>query len=370
MPKAPTSPADRLYALDALRGFAALSVVLWHWQHFFYKGSTPDSFDRERQPLFQFFSVFYTHGSLAVELFFGISGFVFFWLFSRRITDVSLSPRRFFVDRFSRLYPLHIATFALVAMLQFLYARNHASYFVYPANDLYHAVLNILLVPAWGLEKGWSFNAPIWSVSVEVFLYGVFFLLCLFGRGKLILIPLLIGLGAVLHSNLQFFKLGVGLFAFFCGGSAYLLLSRSFASLGARISLGISLASTIAAWGYACVAPEPERLILIGVVFPLTVATLAAIGFMYRGFLKPLAAVGDLSYSSYLLHFPLQLAFVLVADNLGYERTLFYSPWMLLLFMALLIPLSLASHRFFEVPIQRALRSMHSRHEGGSIRAG
>jgi peptidoglycan/LPS O-acetylase OafA/YrhL len=369
MSKASISPTDRLYALDALRGFAALSVVLWHWQHFFYMGSTPGSFDRESQPLFHFFSVFYRHGSLAVELFFGISGFVFFWLFSQRIADGSLSPRRFFVDRFSRLYPLHIATFALVAMLQFFYARNHVSYFVYPDNDLYHAALNLLLASSWGFEKGWSFNAPIWSVSVEVLLYGVFFLLCLYGRGKLILIPLLIGLGALLHSNLQYFKLGVGLFAFFCGGSAYLLLSRSLASLGERKSLVLSLAMTIVAWRYAWVAPAPDRMILIGVVFPLSVATLAAIGFAYRGFLKPLAPVGDLSYSSYLLHFPLQIVFVLAVDSLGYERTIFYSPWMLMLFMAVLIPLSLASHHFFEVPIQRTLRNMHLRHTNGSIRA-
>ncbi|MDF7795325.1 hypothetical protein [Pseudomonas syringae] len=26
----------RLYTLDVLRGVAALSVVFWHWQHFFY----------------------------------------------------------------------------------------------------------------------------------------------------------------------------------------------------------------------------------------------------------------------------------------------------------------------------------------------
>ncbi|MDE2367149.1 MAG: hypothetical protein KGM95_09475, partial [Betaproteobacteria bacterium] len=26
---------ERFYSLDVLRGIAALSVVLWHWQHFF-----------------------------------------------------------------------------------------------------------------------------------------------------------------------------------------------------------------------------------------------------------------------------------------------------------------------------------------------
>jgi uncharacterized membrane protein len=32
----PAAPAERLHTLDTLRGIAALSVVFWHWQHFFY----------------------------------------------------------------------------------------------------------------------------------------------------------------------------------------------------------------------------------------------------------------------------------------------------------------------------------------------
>jgi peptidoglycan/LPS O-acetylase OafA/YrhL len=47
----------------------------------------------------------------------------------------------------------------------------------------------------------------------------------------------------------------------------------------------------------------------------------------------------------------------MVVDRFGYAREIFYSPWMLGLFMAILIPLSFTSHRFFEVPVQRALRS-------------
>jgi peptidoglycan/LPS O-acetylase OafA/YrhL len=362
MPTASPSPVDRLHALDVLRGFAALSVVFWHWQHFFYVGNAPHDFDRERQPLFQLFSVFYTHGSLAVELFFCISGFVFFWLFAPKITNGSLSLARFFMDRFSRLYPLHLLTFVLVAGLQCLYLRNHASFFVYQANDLYHALLNILLIPAWGFEKGWSFNAPVWSVSVEVLLYGIFFLLCLSGRGKLLLIPLLIWLGAVLHPDLRYYKLGSGIFTFFCGGLASLALSKAMDTLGEKKSLVLSIAGATAAWTYVWATPDLDILMLMGLVFPLSVTSLAALGLTYRGFLKPFAAVGDLSYSSYLLHFPLQLIFAMLVDSLGYGRTLFYSPWMLGLFMAVLIPLSLASHRLFEAPVQQMLRGAYARH--------
>ena len=46
-----------LYALDVSRGVAALSVVLWHWQHFAYKGnSLSQDFIRENQPLYETFA--------------------------------------------------------------------------------------------------------------------------------------------------------------------------------------------------------------------------------------------------------------------------------------------------------------------------
>ncbi|RMT41053.1 hypothetical protein ALP47_200218 [Pseudomonas savastanoi] len=72
--------------------------------------------------------------------------------------------------------------------------------------------------------------------------------------------------------------------------------------------------------------------------------------------MRRFGAIGDVSYSSYLLHFPLQILFAMAFDVLGYSREIFYNAWMLLLFMAVLIPLSFASHRFFEAPVHQWLR--------------
>jgi peptidoglycan/LPS O-acetylase OafA/YrhL len=66
----------RLHALDALRGLAALSVMLWHWQHFQLLGTrrltwsnaTP-ALNHSLQPFFLMLSVFYAHGFIAVDLF-------------------------------------------------------------------------------------------------------------------------------------------------------------------------------------------------------------------------------------------------------------------------------------------------------------
>ena len=72
----------RLYSLDALRGLAALGVVLWHWQHFFTKGMGLP-YHAETLPFFGLLFPFYRFGWLAVFLFFSLSGFVFFWLYAQ-----------------------------------------------------------------------------------------------------------------------------------------------------------------------------------------------------------------------------------------------------------------------------------------------
>lgn len=351
---------ERIYSLDVLRGIAALSVVFWHWQHFFYNGGQLGDFTPEQQPFFDALSLLYRHGALAVEMFFCISGFVFFWLFATSIENKTLSPLRFFSDRFSRIYPLHIVTFALVAGLQLAYVQTHTFWFVYQANDAYHALLNILLVPAWGFEKAWSFNAPAWSVSIEALLYGIFFLLCLTQKFRYLLIPGLIALGAYIYPDV--YKLGTGLLCFFCGGVAYIALDKAMLLVGIKRAAGVACLLATASWLYVGYSSSPAIYYLIGVNFPLTVMAVAATGFAFPGFMKPLSGIGDLSYSSYLLHFPLQIIFAVLFDRLGYGREIFYSPWLLGLFIAVLLTVSFASHRLFEVPVQRWLRARFRQH--------
>jgi peptidoglycan/LPS O-acetylase OafA/YrhL len=93
--------------------------------------------------------------------------------------------------------------------------------------------------------------------------------------------------------------------------------------------------------------------------FVLIVAALAMNDGRLRSLVRPYAFLGDISYSSYLLHFPLQLVFMLGAIAwLGkYSVEPFRSPWMLAVFFGVLIVLSLVSFHLFEAPARRAIRS-------------
>jgi peptidoglycan/LPS O-acetylase OafA/YrhL len=73
-----------------------------------------------------------------------------------------------------------------------------------------------------------------------------------------------------------------------------------------------------------------------------------------------LARLGDLTYGSYLWHFPLQLAFVVVIDRIGWGREIFLSPLPLVIWIGLTFILAAASHRFFELPTQNAIRRAFS----------
>jgi peptidoglycan/LPS O-acetylase OafA/YrhL len=129
----------RLYSLDVSRGVAALSVVIWHWQHFAYQGaSLPKGFEQDSMPLFSLLKLFYEMGHAGVQYFFLLSGFVFFWLYRAPIRNRKILPKTFFLQRFSRLYPLHFATLLVVALLQMLFIAHDGNFFVYQFNDVYN----------------------------------------------------------------------------------------------------------------------------------------------------------------------------------------------------------------------------------------
>jgi hypothetical protein len=84
-----------------------------------------------------------------------------------------------------------------------------------------------------------------------------------------------------------------------------------------------------------------------------------ALGSRFEGVSK----LGDLTYASYLLHFPIQVAFVLVLDRLGVSRDVFFSPLALIVFMVVTFGLSWVVFHGFEMPAQNQIRALSLRRE-------
>ena len=374
------STPNHFYSLDALRGFAALSVVFWHWSHF-YPGVQSSSLDTNDLPLFRLFSFFYTRGYLAVDLFFILSGFIFYWLYSKRVVDRDISVRTFAVLRFSRLYPLHFATLLFVAVAQHFYRNSYGSYFAYPNNDLKHFLLNVFFMSSWGMESGFSFNGPVWSVSIEVLLYTLFFVSCRLLPVRVLVLLAISVIGVILPSE-HLGLIGRGIRSFFLGGIVFLVYQRIFVSHHLAnatkwvfwLTIIIWIMTLFVLYNPAAISSGSmhlqERLgralpwslekmannWLTKVLFPLTVLLLSLME-TYRGHLgKRLSFLGDISYSVYLLQFPLQILFMLAAAAFSISLSICRTPLFLLLFFVALISLSLASYHYFERPAQRFLR--------------
>ena len=185
------SEEARFFELDILRGLAAILVVVFHYKHFLL--SNTEIFDYAHLPFGVLLTPVYVYGQHFVELFFAISGYVFFWLYGDAVANRRLSARSFFTARFARLYPLYLAMLIAAVVLQAAYVALYGAPFIYKHNTATDFVLSLFMVQQWlpGAEQTW--NGPSWSLSVELFLYIAFFAVAyLRGNRPLVLIAIVV----------------------------------------------------------------------------------------------------------------------------------------------------------------------------------
>jgi len=355
------------YLLDIVKGLAILKVILWHWQHFFYPyHSVGPGFDRVSQPLYCLLYIFYEPSKATIPFFFSLSGFTFFWLYSARVAKGTISSKTFFLSRLARLYPLHIVTLVAVAVGQCVYSgMTHAS-FVYSNNDVVHFIMNLFLVSAWGRDVGFSFNGPVWLLSVQMLMYILFYVFCRnFNRNAMALVVVMI-LGSFLAQNV-FIALGIKYFFF--GGILFVVYERIVSTDDPwKVSIWLPFV-TAALWfvtllvkhPYIHLIPEINSLCqkpvlsnwAVVVLLPLTILSLALWQAKKSQAGQRFSKIGDITYSMYLLHFPLQLLAVIGVVHFNVDPQVFNRlAFMILFFMALVLA-SWISRQYFETPIKK-----------------
>ena len=360
---APSGPPsdEKMIGLEALRFAAALAILIYHYPQF-----VPNfMIDHESAilvaPFQVIFAPLYAYGWAAVQLFWCISGFIFAWKYSGPIGAGKVSFRGFAILRFSRLYPLHFATLLAVAALQIIYLRTHGAYFIYEYNDLKHFALNIFFASSWGLQDGTSFNGPSWSISLELLVYALFFACCrLIGSRTWLAMPVAFGLFFLSAEALSVDFLGIDGFqavAFFYLGvlTCQIYEKISTRSRAARIMIGgaAGLVSLVGLMHLENGAPNP-------LVFPgMVLMFLLFIPDRDKRANRVLCGLGDLTYASYMLHFPVQLAFLLLLNLAGIDmKALAGSGAFLLVYLIAVLALSRVVFITFERPAQHALRSL------------
>ena len=348
--------SQQRYALvDLLRGFAALSVLIWHYQHFFFPmaGADPVFASRADQPFYGVLSLFYQEGLYAVHLFWVISGFVFASVYGGRKT----TAKAFIVNRLSRLYPLHIITLVVVAGLQ-IFSQSMLGYEqIYTHTDWYHFTLNLFFISDWGFQQGYSFNAPIWSVSIEIFIYMIFFIVArpLFRLG--VAGPLF---ACAVFSALIWLRVPgafwwCGLF-FFAGTTVWAILEQWVTRTVVLLCLIMVLVGFFLWFRFLPpLSIRPELFFL-----PLFCSMILLAGTLDRRCaiegLKRWRWLGDNTYGTYLWHVPVQMMILIGMDLFQVDRMLATHPLFFIGFLTAVCLLARWSFLHIERPAQQFLR--------------
>jgi peptidoglycan/LPS O-acetylase OafA/YrhL len=332
MPQTPPSAAPRYGALDALRGAAAVAVMLYHatgqvWHH-----------------------TYVMHGYLAVDFFFLLSGFVIAHSYQNKLL-AGMPPWQFLLRRVIRLQPLVIIGVLWGALVIGL--LHHP--------DLHHMLKDILIGstsapvnPFPDLDGGWPFNSPIWSLYWE-WLINIAFALILFRLPTWLMAPLSLAmLPLLVHAALKFHNTEMGPYVYgYWGGGIRVLYSFGLGMVLQRLATRLPWAPIRISFHWAI------GLLILTLAFPIRVSPaldIAALAILFPATLllgiaaRPVSRFwlfcGEMSYPLYLIHQP----FLVALDHAHLPHAL-----QLLLSVTLPLPAAWFCLRYIDEPLRRWL---------------
>lgn len=299
----------RFLLLDALRGIAALIVVVFHIP-------SPAK------------AAIASNGFLAVDFFFCLSGFVIAFSYEKRLAE-SLSLKDFTVARLIRLYPVYLlgAILGLIVIIPTYRVASHTSLPLSTWGAIF--ALALLLWPTRlstvSSATNFPLNNPAWSLFYEMVANLVYALLIKVRAAGSIVMGCIAGLSfalltsSVLHGGTldlgntrDTLGLGFARVAFsFAMGVLIFRLYRSTVHKGAEGSspwIGPAIVTVgvvgILTSPFSAMSSGVFRLVAIGIFFPALVYFGAMARLPHR-FARVSSALGELSYPLYLLHWPL-----------------------------------------------------------------
>ena len=380
--------------LTPLRGIAALIVIFFHYDLFIAK-LIPEEVSPALGKMY-----------LMVDLFFVLSGFVMYHVygesFKNGITNRTMFS--FLGARFARLYPLHLFTLALVIIIALVaIATNTVTVFTQVIYDFSAIPQHLTMLQAVGVPHEATWNTPSWSISTEWWAYVAFpFIAAFLARTAiwsrwLVVAAILAGyLSIVFYFQPQFWAArweqfgippdvpypmhtidvitGSALLRCLCGFCWGMMLYELFSARwkvsvfsSGHVFLG-SWAILIVLWHFA-VLPDILAIFIMGILIYSTACNNDWLTNTLNS--RFWQHMGDISYSLYLIHMPLILAFftlrgVLVnPDPLALQFGYQFSPlvsWLGLIALYL-TSIGLASLTYYcvECPARKYLRNILSK---------
>jgi len=293
-------------ALESWRGLCAIGVVLVHVSLATHILDLP--------PV--------QNAGFGVDFFFVLSGFVLAHAYSERLKGAA-DARNFLIRRIGRLLPLHLVMLAFMVLLELaklvMVTKFHVNAGQAPFSaetSLTALGASVVLVNGLGILPYYAWNGPSWSISTEFWAYLLFLGACLAGARlyRLGAVTLCVLCGGALwlldlyHVELHTYE-GAGvlrcLFGF-SGGMLVNLAYRRIVAHGWAAPAWLEYVAVIAVAGVFCgIVPWARTLGPIAFGFAIFVFAFES-GAISR-VLKTRVPLhlGQISYSIYLVHFPL-----------------------------------------------------------------
>jgi peptidoglycan/LPS O-acetylase OafA/YrhL len=312
----------RIAEIDALRGFAAIAVLLYHYSHRLHiKYNLSIVSDQINFPL----------GHYGVELFFIISGFVIFMSVNEKT-----KPLTFLLKRALRLFPTYWFSM-LTTLIVVFFAGNDimqisASDFIY----------NITMLPSVFGAK--AIDGVYWTLKIEWFFYITIFLVLLLNCLKhinyimLIFSLFIMCLSAAFHVHKFFHYTAL----FISGMNFYLIWKGESKIINHFLVFSLIIISILS---------FNKELIYVSVSLVLLMYLLVYSKLVFLN-VKPLLFLGKISFALYLVHQNIGHAIQLFLFDKGVQNVF------VLLGTPMLVSLLLASFitYFIEIPTARFIK--------------
>lgn len=353
----PRQPTSRRHSLDALRGFAALAVMLSHY------------------PLTLFGQRWFPTADLAVDLFYCLSGVVLWMHFGPKLSQ-GMGLRQLMAERLIRVYPLYFIGLVLGLVATALAVHQPGGHI-----DLGNAFWRGLLL--WPVaqhsdvnlgghllhDEVFPLNPPCWSLFFELLAGASLVLWRRLPGWKAMVLPLLLLLAVwakwssftatamasgwsvdTVHMGAPraLFSFGMGVMLCRCwqAGDTPHWMRRGLAPSTAIVAMGLLMWTPYSWFRMSSHLVVPATALLI----PLLVGLV-----MQRSALRSptLQWLGQISYPIYVLHTPLYLLIEFIAQQAGQHAG---SPWITCLSVAgTLLAAHLVQHHV-DAPVRRWLK--------------
>jgi len=309
-------------------------------------------------------------GECGVMFFFMLSGFILAYAYGKQVSDDTFQHKRFLGKQLSKFYPLHVLTFAVMALLD---ARLGIFY------GWGKLVANLLLLQSWVPDNDFYFvaNGSSWFLSDLLFFYVLFpflyrYLMRLSGQCLLVLVFIVLAAYAAIAYEIPTeminpilyaapwmrvldFSIGLLVYRLYVSETGHKLkdvLTRR-PSMVELLMVALVVISFFVyghvSWRFRCAA-------LFWLVLPPVLYTFVSLD-RERGFITAMFHhrwmqwLGSISLEIYLVHFVLMRFFYSVLTSLGCEEACRLHPLMVAATLVVIVLGSYFTKRFFVVPV-------------------